>query len=374
MADAPTSNRPRPAFLFATCQIGAENALKGELARLWPAFHFAYSRPGFLTFKLPAGHTIEPDFDLRSVFARTHGFSLGKATDDSLAERARSVWQLAGDLGAEALHVWQRDTSEAGFRGYEPRITTAAREAEAAILAATSPDAASAPPVSRAEPGQLVLDCIVVDPGAWWVGYHRATEGPSQWPGGLMEISVPHDAISRAYLKMQEALAWSRLPILAGQRFVEIGCAPGGASQALLARGLHVIGVDPAEVDPRLLSHQRFTHVRKRGAEVQRRQLRAVDWLAADMNVAPQYTLDTVEALVTHPEVSVRGLLLTLKLPEWKLAEEIPGYIDRIRNWGFAGVRARQLAHNRQEICVTALRRKAMPSPKPPRVAPRPAY
>ena len=45
---------PQPArFIFATCQVGAEKAVKGEVARRWPDFRFAYSRPGFLTFKLP---------------------------------------------------------------------------------------------------------------------------------------------------------------------------------------------------------------------------------------------------------------------------------------------------------------------------------
>ena len=48
------------------------------------------------------------------------------------------------------------------------------------------------------------------------------------------------------------------------------------------------------------------------------------------------------------------GLLLTLKLLDWKLAEEIPSYLGRIRSWGYRRVQARQLAHNRQEICVAA--------------------
>ena len=41
-----------PEFVFATCQFGAEAALKDEIARDVPALRFAYSRPGFLTFKL----------------------------------------------------------------------------------------------------------------------------------------------------------------------------------------------------------------------------------------------------------------------------------------------------------------------------------
>ena len=75
-------------------------------------------------------------------------------------------------------------------------------------------------------------------------------------------------------------------------------------------------------------------------------------WLTADLNVAPTYTLDTVEAIVTHADVSVQGMILTLKLLEWSLATEIPAYLDRIHSWGFGRVAARQLHHNRQEICV----------------------
>jgi 23S rRNA (cytidine2498-2'-O)-methyltransferase len=155
---------------------------------------------------------------------------------------------------------------------------------------------------------------------------------------------------------MEEAIRWSGFRLRKGEVCAEIGCAPGGASQALLDRGLKVMGIDPAAVSPVLLENPNFTHVRKRGAEVRRREFRGVDWLTADINVAPQYTLDTVEAIVTHPAVAIRGLLLTLKLLDWDLAAEISGYLDRIRSWGYERVQARQLAYNRQEICVAARR------------------
>ena len=81
------------------------------------------------------------------------------------------------------------------------------------------------------------------------------------------------------------------------------------------------------------------------------------------MNVAPQYTLDAVESIVAHPEVSVRGMLLTLKLLEWKLADELPAWLDRVRGWGYNLVRARQLQHNRQEVCVAALQKPFVRKP-----------
>lgn len=382
-----------PKFIFITCQIGAEPAVKAELARKWPAFRFAYSRPGFLTFKLPPQAALADDFDLHSVFARAYGFSLGKATGATEEQRAREVWRLAAGQEFDCLHVWQRDLHEPGFRGYEPAMTEQAREAERTICAADGavirraagvqssagsqsleskrqPPASSTAcgladvafkprsfePPNSARAGQLVLDCAIVEPGEWWVGYHRAASIPSRWPGGLFDMELPPDAVSRAYLKMEEALAWSRMPLRAGDVWAEIGSAPGGASQALLSHGLHVIGVDPADMDPIVLANASFTHWKKRGADVRRREFRPVKYLVADINVAPNYTLDTAENIVTHPDVQIRGMLLTLKLLDWKLADEIPGYLARVKSWGYSQIRARQFHHNRQEICLSARR------------------
>jgi 23S rRNA (cytidine2498-2'-O)-methyltransferase len=111
-------------------------------------------------------------------------------------------------------------------------------------------------------------------------------------------------------------------------------------------------------MDPRVLAQPSFVHWKKRGADVRRREFRKVRWLMADLNVAPAYTLDTVDAIVTHADVSVQGMILTLKLLEWSLATEIPAYLERIRSWGFGRVAARQLHHNRQEICVAAQKRR----------------
>jgi 23S rRNA (cytidine2498-2'-O)-methyltransferase len=348
-----------PDFLFVTCQIGAEPAVKGELARRWPAFRFAFSRPGFLTFKLPEAHGLADDFDLESVFARAYGFSLGKVTGNNAEALAGEVWKAAGNRPIRRMHVWQRDRAEAGDHGYEPSITPEAVAMHRLLLQAC-PNAAmlATDADDPARPGkrrELILDCIGVAADEWWVGYHAVGPNASRYPGGMMVLELPPDAVSRAWLKMEEALRWSRLPIPHDARVAEIGSAPGGASQALLARGFEVTGIDPAEMAPTVLSHSRFTHIRKRSTQVRRRDFRKIRWLTADMNVAPNYTLSAVEEIVTHAEVNIRGLLLTLKLPQWNLAEHVPEYLARIRGWGFNSVMARQLQHNRREICVAAL-------------------
>ncbi|MCA9259699.1 MAG: hypothetical protein KDA61_10890, partial [Planctomycetales bacterium] len=164
------------------------------------------------------------------------------------------------------------------------------------------------------------------------------------------------EMISRAYLKMAEALAWSSLPLVKGDWVVELGCAPGGASQALLDAGLKVLGVDPAEVDEALLKNPRFTHIRRRTKQLPKTALADAQWLCVDMNVAPKFTLDAVEDVVRHKAPKVRGMLITLKLPNWEVLDEIPQFIARIQEWGYRDVRVRQLAFNRQEICLAVLK------------------
>jgi 23S rRNA (cytidine2498-2'-O)-methyltransferase len=171
---------------------------------------------------------------------------------------------------------------------------------------------------------------------------------------------MPEHAVSRAYVKMEEALQWSDLPLAADDECVEIGCAPGGASQALLDRGLFVTGIDPADVDPAVLAHPRFRHLKKRGKDVRLKEFEGVRWLVADMNIAPEATLDEVESIVTHPGLAFRGLLLTLKFSDWTASSRLPQLAARVARWGFRDVRTRQLVTGGQEVCLVALRRKAL--------------
>ncbi|TVS14153.1 MAG: SAM-dependent methyltransferase [Planctomycetaceae bacterium] len=352
-------------FLFVVCQRGAESALKNELAVSWPEFRLAFSRPGFVTFKLPPDHGLSPDFDLRSVFARSYGFSLGRLVGAHAETMAEQLWELAGHRAWDHLHVWQRDPAVPGDRDFEPGISTLAQQVGLIVAASRPPSVAPQRvfPVNLvARPGQQVLDCVLVEPGQWWIGGHQASTMPSRWPGGTPKIDMPDEAVSRAYLKITEALLWSRLPVAAGDHCVELGSSPGGACQALLDRGLIVTGIDPADMSPVVLQHPNFTHIKARGADLKRREFRRVKWLVADANVAPNHTLDTVEHIVTHRQVDIQGILLTLKLIDWHLADQIPEYLQRIRSWGYPLVRARQLAFNRQEFTVVALRRRPRPS------------
>jgi 23S rRNA (cytidine2498-2'-O)-methyltransferase len=355
-----TSDAPR--FVFATCQVGAEDALKHEVLREWPSFRFSYSRPGFVTFKIQGDEDLRPDFDLRSVFARTYGLSIGRVgkKGESVEQMAEDAWRLFGNRLVRQIHVWERDAAAPGQKQFEPGLTPDAQNVYRALLSACSsserlvstPDSFGAP----AAPGDFVMDCVIVSPHEWWIGYHRAKEFSSLTPGGMLDLQLPEDAASRAWLKFDEGLRWSELPIPEEARWADIGSAPGGSSQALLQHGYEVWGIDPATVAPQVLAHPQFTHLRKKAADVRRRDLRKIRWVMADMNVAPKYTLEVLESLTMHPEINIRGMLFTLKLLEWKLAAEIPAFLEQVQGWGFQHVKARQLQYNRQEICISALK------------------
>jgi len=349
-------------FLFVACQSGSEGALKADIARRSPGLRFAFSRPGFVTFSVAE----DASPTLRSPFARTWGHSLGKVTGADTTELARELWtlvatrfQAAGLEPSHHLHVWQRGAALPGDEAFDAAVEDPAQAAGAEVLA-HRPDS-SAPLSLNAEvpAGESVLDCVLVEPHEWWVGWHRAESPETRWPGGVPLIA-PAAMISRAYLKLEEALRWSELPIRPGDRCVEIGSAPGGSCAALLERGCIVTGIDPAEMDASVLANPRFTHLRTRARDVPRAVFRDARWLMSDSNVAPKHTLDTVEAIVTAPDVRLEGLVLTLKLTDPKLAAQLPAFHKRIRGWGYEHVRARQLAFNRREVCVVATERVAV--------------
>lgn len=345
-------------FVFVCCQVGAEAALKNDLARHHPGLRFAFSRPGFVTFKVSDPSTLDLEQPLRSVFARSHGASVGsiKGTEDRLA---KSIALLPEQAYAH-IHVWQRDQHVPGDRRFEPFHTVETLEIAKQLQAAAAEDSSlSKAAVNRtARQGELVADFVLVDPEHWFVGWHKAVGPATRWPGGIPPLRPNEHMVSRAYLKMQEALRWSRLPIQDGDICVELGSSPGGSCLALLQQGAKVIGIDPAKMHEDLMKHPNFTHIRARAADLKRKEFAEARWLVADANIAPTNSLDAIEDIVTNRRVNIRGMLLTLKLLDWKMAAEIENYLARIRGWGFRHVRSRQLAFNRREICVLAVRRK----------------
>ena len=343
-------------FIFVCCQHGSEKAVKSEIAEAYPGLNFAFSRPGFLTFKLTPEASLPLKFSLTSTFARTSGWSFGKATGDDAAALVDEVLKSPAAKICDHVHVWQRDTHVPGKKGFEPGQSILADEMAGLIAASPVMSDRKVAPNQVAKANELILNVVMVEPNQWWFGFHYATTTAGRWPGGVPKINTSQEVISRAYFKLDEALLWSGIKINPGDVCAEIGSAPGGACQLLLEQGAIVIGVDPAEMETEVLENPNFTHIRRRGNEVRKKDLRSVRWLMADVNAAPTYTLDTIEEMVTSSSVDVTGVVLTLKLVDMKFADQIGAFRKRVKGLGFSVVKTRQLAFNRGEICLVGVK------------------
>lgn len=338
-----------PQFIFTVCQAGAEDALKKEIAREHPELKFAYSRPGFVTFKHAEGG-LAPTFELRSVFARAFGLSVGKA---KTAEEVLKIAETAANGSALKFHVFERERyePEAEPKGYLHGLVAKALRAK---LEKWPLFTAGAPKL-----GELVFDVVIVEENEFWLGVHTHNSTHSSFAGGIPELKLPELAPSRAYLKFEEAVRWTALPLQKGQTIVEIGSAPGGACFAMLERGLKVTGIDAAEMAPSVLKHpsKNFVHLKKSIESVEPVELPpTIHWLAVDMNTKPEIALSGAEKIITYAE-GLLGCLITIKLNDWMTADFIPEYIARIRRMGMARVKATQLVSNKREICVVGLTR-----------------
>jgi 23S rRNA (cytidine2498-2'-O)-methyltransferase len=356
-------------FLLATCQGGAEAALVGRQQTVLPGLAKAAWRRGVVTFRLPAGSEPPSAADLdRLVFARTVLHSCGQAVGADTAALVAALQARVGSHAWDDIHVWRR----------EPRVEGDPEAVREAIVAALEPAQKEAiVAAGGASPmGALVLDCVLDAPDRWWVGWHVADSPQACLPGGIYPGVLPAGKVSRAWLKLDEAIASFGITFESGARAVELGAAPGGACQRLLEAGLIVTGIDPALVDQEVAAHPRFEQRRMRARDVKLRQLRGFDWVVADMNIDPTSTLDAIERVLSAPGKPPRGIIATLKLPNWSRAAELPGWLERFVAWGYAP-RARQLSTGGREVCVvaertTASRRPSSINRRPSRATPRP--
>ena len=345
-------------FVFGTCRAGSEADMKAQaMSRRQLPLKPSFMRPQLVTFKSPQPQG--GDFVLPSLFARVSGISLGMfATEKELAAR---VVELFADKKPH-LHVFPRVTPENGVSDEEwacvdairNAIVTALKEADFALNTSRRPSEKD-----------WVVDVIVGDEGEkLFLGAHR--HGPRHHPlaGALSRVQLPPDVPSRAYLKLEQALMLAGLDgpkALPGKNALELGSAPGGATYALLKRGVNVIGVDTAEMDPRVLEVSgkkgcgTFTHLPMTVGQClhERPPLpRPIHLIVADMNMAPQVMLHYIEKL--QARLQARILILTLKINDPVVRRGLTRMIKLMENYLPSPIRAAQLPANRDEICVVA--------------------
>ncbi len=336
-----------PRFYCATCQAGAEKALKAEVLAEYPGLRFAFSRPGFVTFKEDPAEG--PALALSSsVFTR-----LWAEVVDQTRDPAAFPALLARVPAGAVVHAFDRDRF---VPGDEPE--SYAFDEKISALEGVRDFLAAHPRPATLAPGDEAYDLVWVDDFHVFLARHRHGAKQLPNPGNLPLLALPPSAPSRAWLKLEEAILRFRPVVQSGWVALEIGCAPGGATTALLDRGFSVVGIDPQYMSEAVAANPKFRHLRKPARYATAEDLAGVnpDWIVMDMSIPPKDALGELSHVIgllreLHgKKLAIRRGFLTLKLNDWKYASEIPSYIKQLGRIGFEDLRPVQLAGNRQEF------------------------
>ncbi len=203
--------------------------------------------------------------------------------------------------------------------------------------------------------GSEILDVVEVAEGQFWWGHRKV--GPWDWgcPGGVPNLVLPELAPSRAWLKLEEMLLWSRWAPPPGTGALELGSAPGGASWALLNRGLRVIGVDVAPMAAVCLDHPAYSHLGLSVRDVRKKDLpHPVEVLFCDLGLKPVEAVPQIRHFC-HILPSLKRVYYTLKMGEGLDTRNLDGWKDAFVKMGFS-VQTTHLPSNRLEIFLLATR------------------
>ena len=172
----------------------------------------------------------------------------------------------------------------------------------------------------------------------------------ARWPGGDAPVATDRAPPSRAYQKLEEALAWMGRAPSAGELCVDLGAAPGGWTAIAIARGARVLAVDRAPIAPALARHPRVTMTI--GNAFTYAPPAPVDWLLCDVVCEPPRSLAIIETWLTRK--LCRNLVVTVKFKGrdgYDVLGALPPLFARLRpTLTFA--RVKQLRHNKNEVTV----------------------
>lgn len=330
---------PNDRFLFAVCHPSCRALLKGEVAFRYPGLRLAFGAPGLVTFKQVDAL---PHFAPR--LALVAGESLGKLVSaEALAQHLDE--RKVGPVVARAWRGFDVDAEPTG----------------SAIVPSSIEDALALRGAPRDASAQTFLDVVhLPGGGAPWLGLSVEDSNARRL---TVPIAVRDDAPSRAYAKLEEVLAATDLPLAAGQYVLELGAAPGGATSALLERGLEVVAVDPGDLDVRVTEgrHAARLHVVKKPAgqlvlgDLSRVR---VDWLVSDMNLAPPVAATQIAHAWALVKKTARGAILTIKMNDERAVRALPDVERRLSGLMGGTLRVLHLPSHRREVALVIERRR----------------
>jgi 23S rRNA (cytidine2498-2'-O)-methyltransferase len=331
----PLPERPEARRWLWTSRAGFEPHLFEELS--WAKLSPRALGPGLVESRSPG--------ELAPTFARV-GFEV--LTVAAQPELSMALERAAADLRPDGRPVYAQGWAPDVAAQAAQNAGAAASAAQLGALLPASQRAASAED-ARARGGLLAQVCATQ--GWVAVGKVLAQDALSLAPGGRGRMRR-EEAPSRAGMKLDEALEWLGMAPGRGELCVDLGAAPGGWTERLVARGARVIAVDPAKLTPELTRHPKVRHVQRSAFEFSPEE--AADWLLCDMAWRPLEVAQLLAKWARRRWAS--QLVANLKLPMKDKNPTLWRARRLLEEGGWRKVRVRQLYHDRDEVTVLAWR------------------
>lgn len=212
------------------------------------------------------------------------------------------------------------------------------------------------------EPNQVIS--LVYQDRKLFGGLSMAEQNISDWAGGMRRYAKTEEQISRAEMKLLEALEIFDINLelrnglglgggLGLGEALDLGAAPGGWTNILVQKGYKVTSVDPAKLDKNLINRfdkSLITHEKSLAEDYIKKANKTFDIIVNDMR------MDTVPSanimIDCYDLLKENGLfIMTFKLPKTNKMKMINKGL-KILSEKYKVLGAKQLFHNRSEITV----------------------
>ncbi len=215
----------------------------------------------------------------------------------------------------------------------------------AATEAVSAPIEAAGLKSDRAKP-ECIISVILGE--KVYFGLSSPEENLSSWPGGMRRFARIEGTASRAEFKLLEAFELYSSLVPCKGKALDLGAAPGGWTRVLAEKGFFVTAVDPANLDPAVLSLKNVTHFKGTSQQYLLDHRGNFDIVVNDMKLdipdSARVMADCAECLA--PE----GLaIMTFKLKPKKWTAQINAGLSILEK-SYKIVALKQLFHNRSEV------------------------
>lgn len=298
-------------FVYFITVAGNEDLLKEEINLYYPNLKFAYSRPGFCTFK---NETSEKNYS-KVVYALTFGTTLKKI---NLAAVEEYYKELSKEYDA-SFNFYQIEKVQNTEQWY-PKLE------------------------SKAD-NKIQIDFIRTNTDEVFVGIRELDIFNSPFKREYETETL--NLVSRAYYKAHDA--FKLFDVARGQKVLELGSVPGGISQFLLEDEHRVTAIDPGKMHESIMAHPKFKFLNLSVQDYKPYPSERFDIVVSDMNLNPKIVLAQISRIVKTIK-GVKEVYITIKTSTPQMVKLFSEYEKLMRTMGCKKIHFLQLPKHRREF------------------------